>query len=187
MLERVETSLPGVFEIRPQVYGDNRGFFMETYNRSRFEELGIEDDFLQDNHSCSGLGTLRGLHYQLRRSQAKLCWLVEGEALDIAVDIRRGSPTFGQWAAVKLSAEEHNQIYIPKGFAHGFLALTERVQFLYKCSELYDKNDEYGIFWRDPDLRIEWGTANPVVSERDANSPTLSQIPAEHLPTYEFP
>jgi dTDP-4-dehydrorhamnose 3,5-epimerase len=186
LLERVETSLPGVFEIRPQVFGDNRGFFMETYNRARLEELGIEDHFVQDNHSLSGKGTLRGLHYQLRRAQAKLCWVIEGEALDIVVDIRRGSPTFGKWEAVTLSAEQHNQIYIPRGFAHGFLALTERVQFLYKCSDFYDKSDEYGIFWGDPELKIEWGAVNPVISERDAKNPPLAQVPAEQLPTFGY-
>src|SRR5215470_272788 len=146
-MRRVETSLPGVFELRPTVFEDTRGFFMETYHLEKFTALGITDHFVQDNHSRSVKGTLRGLHYQLRHPQAKLCRVVEGEALDVAVDIRMGSPTFGKWTSVLLSAKEQNQIFVPVGFAHGFLALTDTVQFLYKCSDFYDPRDERGIFW----------------------------------------
>jgi dTDP-4-dehydrorhamnose 3,5-epimerase len=183
-MQRFETSLSGVCELRPRVIRDERGFFLETYHRAKFAELGITDSFLQDNHSCSTKGTLRGLHYQMRHPQAKLCRVVEGEALDVAVDIRFGSPTFGEWTSVLLSAEKQNQIYIPAGFAHGFLALTERVQFLYKCSAFYDPADQQGILWSDPDLHISWGMANPLVLERDSKYPCLANVPTEFLPSY---
>lgn len=183
-MERLETSLPGVFELRPKVISDARGFFLETYQRHKFAELGITDSFVQDNHSCSAKGTLRGLHYQLHHPQSKLCRVVEGAALDVAVDIRLGSPYFGKWTSVLLSAREHNQIYIPGGFAHGFLALTDSVQFLYKCSDFYDSADEHGIAWNDPGLGIIWGVENPLVSEKDARHPTLAQARREFLPRY---
>ena len=130
-------------------------------------------------------GTLRGLHYQLPHTQAKLCRVVEGEAFDVAVDIRLGSPTFGQWAGVKLSAESHNLIYIPPGFAHGFLALTDTVQFLYKCSDLYSLDDEHGVLWNDPELNIAWGIAAPLVSEKDSKLPRLADVARELLPRYD--
>jgi dTDP-4-dehydrorhamnose 3,5-epimerase len=157
---------------------------MESYHRARFAELGISDSFVQDNHSCSVKGTLRGLHYQLVHSQAKLCRVVEGEALDVAVDIRYGSPSFGKWTSVLLSAKEQNQIYIPPGFAHGFLALSETVQFLYKCSDFYDAADEHGILWSDPDLGISWRAVSPLVSDKDARYSRLAAVPLESLPQY---
>ena len=163
---------------------DARGFFLETYHQQKFSELGIPDVFVQDNHSRSAKGTLRGLHYQLRHAQAKLCRVVEGEALDVAVDIRLGSPTFGRWTSERLSAERQNQIFIPPGFAHGFVALTDTVQFLYKCSDFYDPSGEYGIIWNDPGLAISWGVANPLVSEKDAMYPTLAAMLREFLPRY---
>src|SRR5246127_4825188 len=169
-MQRIETSLPGVYELRPVVYRDARGAFLEIYHRAKFTALGINDTFLQDNHSISSRGTLRGLHYQLRHAQAKLCRVVEGEALDIAVDIRVGSPHFGKWASVLLSAKQQNLIYIPAVFAHGFLALTETVQFLYKCSDYYAPSDEYGILWNDPALGIDWGAASLELSQRDAKN-----------------
>ena len=183
-MERIETSLSGVVELRPTVYRDKRGFFLETYHEAKFADLGILDRFVQDNHSASKLGTLRGLHYQLQHPQAKLCRVIEGTVLDIAADIRVGSPQFGKWTAVRLSAAEQNQLYIPKGFAHGFLALTDEVQFLYKCSDFYDFADERGILWCDPDLDISWGTADVLVSEKDARNPRLAEIPQEFLPRY---
>ena len=183
-MQRIETSVPGVCELRPTVLQDARGFFMETYHRERFKSLGITDEFVQDNHSRSGKGSLRGLHYQLRQAQAKLCRVVEGEALDVAVDIRVGSPTFGKWASVVLSAETHNMIYIPRGFAHGFLALSDAVQFLYKCSEFYDRADEHGILWKDSELNINWGVAAPLVSEKDSKLLPLSEVPRDLLPRY---
>jgi dTDP-4-dehydrorhamnose 3,5-epimerase len=183
-LQRIETCLPGVFELRPKVFRDARGFFMETYHRMKFAEFGIIDAFVQDNHSCSVKGTLRGLHYQLHHPQAKLCRVVEGEALDVAVDIRVGSPHFGQCATVLLSAKDQNQIYIPRDFAHGFLALADNVQFLYKCSDFYDPADEHGILWNDPALNIPWNIAHPVVSEKDWNFPKLADVPPELLPQF---
>ena len=183
-LQKVETSLPGVWELRPKVFRDARGFFMETYHQAKFAELGIFDLFIQDNHSCSVKGTLRGLHYQLNHPQAKLGRVIEGEALDVSVDIRLDSPHFGKWTSILLSTKTQNQIYIPAGFAHGFLALTETVQFLYKCSDFYNPMDEHGILWKDPDLAIAWGVSNPLVSEKDAKYPTLASVPREFLPRY---
>ena len=168
----------------PRVFRDARGFFLESYHKERFAEAGFADTFVQDNHSCSVKGTLRGLHYQLHHAQAKLCRVIEGEALDVAVDIRWGSPRFGKWTSVVLSAEAQNQVYVPRGFAHGFLALTERVQFLYKCSDFYDAGDEYGILWSDPQIGIDWNVGAPLISEKDRKAPTLASTPRELLPVY---
>jgi len=183
-LQKIATGLAGVWEIRPSIFRDARGFFLESYNQAKFAATGVTDQFVQDNHSCSAKGTLRGLHYQLHHAQAKLCRVVEGEAFDVAVDIRVGSPTFGKWTSVVLSVDAQNQIYIPRGFAHGFLALTERVQFLYKCSELYDAVDEHGILWNDPDIGIPWNVAAPLVSDKDRKAPTLAAIGRELLPIF---
>jgi dTDP-4-dehydrorhamnose 3,5-epimerase len=183
-MQRIETSLPGVFELRPVIHRDERGFFIETFHQSKFAEIGISDIFVQDNHSRSSRGTLRGLHYQFPHSQAKLCRVVQGEALDVAVDIRRGSLHFGKWTSVFLSAEAQNQIYVPSGFAHGFLALSDTVQFLYKCSDFYHPEDERGIAWNDPDLKICWGLDAPIISARDSAFPVLAQVPREFLPTH---
>jgi len=183
-MERIETSLPGVYELRPVVYRDSRGAFLEAYHHAKFLDLGLKDTFLQDNHSISSRGTLRGLHYQLQHAQAKLCRVIEGEALDVAVDIRIGSPHFGKWTSVRLSAKEQNQLYIPVGFAHGFLAMTDTVQFLYKCSDYYAPSDEYGILWNDPALAIDWGTSSPVLSQRDAKNPKLADVQQQFLPRY---
>jgi dTDP-4-dehydrorhamnose 3,5-epimerase len=184
LLQRIETNLPGVFELRPKVFRDARGFFLETYHSGKFADCGVTDAFVQDNHSQSARGTLRGLHYQLRHPQAKLCRVVEGEALDVAVDIRAGSPHFGNWTSVVLSAKDQNQIYVPAGFAHGFLALTETVQFLYKCSDFYNAADEHGVLWNDPALKIAWGVDNPLISEKDAKNLRLADVPREFLPQY---
>jgi len=183
-LRRLDASLPGVWELRPNVLRDPRGFFMETYHQAEFAKLGITDHFVQDNHSCSIKGTLRGLHYQRPHAQAKLCRVIEGEALDVAVDIRVGSPNFGKWACVNLSAEKQNQLFIPAGFAHGFLALTERVQFLYECSDFYSAQEERAILWNDPAIGIEWPISDPLISEKDAKHPTLANAPRELLPHY---
>lgn len=157
---------------------------MEAYHRAKFAELGITDSFVQDNHLLSAKGTLRGLHYQLHQPQAKLCRVVEGEALDVVVDIRIGSPQFGKWTSVVLSAKAQNQLYIPAGFAQGFVALTDQVQFLYKCSNFYDPADAHGIVWNDPVLDIPWGIADPILSEKDCSYPTLACIAPELLPRY---
>ncbi|MGB6429588.1 MAG: dTDP-4-dehydrorhamnose 3,5-epimerase [Candidatus Acidiferrales bacterium] len=183
-MQRIETSLPGVLELRPEIFRDERGSFMETYHARKFAALGIAGEFPQDNQSRSVKGTLRGLHYQLRHPQAKLCRVLEGEAFDVVVDIRLGSPYFGKWTALVLSATEQNQIYIPPGFAHGFLALTEVVEFLYKCSDFYDPSDEHGLLWTDPSLRIPWGVEHPLVSEKDSKYPTLASVAHEFLPRF---
>ena len=183
-MQRIETSLPGVYELRPVVHRDSRGALLETYHRAKFTDLGIKDTFLQDNHSISSRGTLRGLHYQLQHAQAKLCRVIEGEALDVAVDIRIGSPHFGKWTSVRLSAKAQNQIYIPVGFAHGFLSITDTVQFLYKCSDYYAPSDDYGILWNDPALDIDWGALSPALSQRDANNPRLADVQRKFLPRY---
>ena len=159
---------------------------METYHRDKFRELGINDEFIQDNHSRSSRGTLRGLHYQLPHTQAKLYRVVEGEVLDVAVDIRIGSPHFGKWASVVLSAELGNLVYVPAGFAHGFLTLTESAQFLYKCSDIYAPKDEHGVAWNDPELNIAWNVNSPLISEKDARYTKLSEMPRDILPRYSF-
>lgn len=184
-MRRVETSLPGVCVIEPRVFEDARGFFMETYQREKFADLGITTTFVQDNHSRSQRGTLRGLHYQLHFPQSKLCRVVYGEVLDVAVDIRRGSPTFGKSVAVVLSAENKRQIFIPRGFAHGFCVLSEAAEFLYKCDEVYHPEDEHGIAWNDPALEIEWGIEAPLLSAKDQKNPLLADAPAEALPVYD--
>jgi dTDP-4-dehydrorhamnose 3,5-epimerase len=183
-MQRIETSLPGVYELRPIIHRDPRGALLETYHRAKFSDLGINDIFVQDNHSISFRGTLRGLHYQLQHGQAKLCRVIEGEARDVAVDIRVGSPHFGKWTSVLLSAKEQNQVYIPAGFAHGFLAITETVQFLYKCSDYYASSDEHGILWNDPALAIDWGVSSPALSQRDVGNPKLADVQQQFLPRY---
>jgi dTDP-4-dehydrorhamnose 3,5-epimerase len=186
-LKRLETELPGVCVIQPTVFSDERGFFLETYHQAKFARIGITDAFVQDNHSQSPRGVLRGLHYQLKHPQAKLCRVVEGKVLDVAIDIRRGSPHFGKWTSVVLSAEDQNQIYIPGGFAHGFFVLSNSAQFLYKCSDFYDPADEHGVMWNDPDLNIAWGAMAPLVSSKDKQYPRLANIPQHLLPPYQEP
>jgi dTDP-4-dehydrorhamnose 3,5-epimerase len=186
-LQKLSTSLPEVWELQPKVFRDARGIFLETYHQQKFSDIGIPEVFVQDNHSCSAKGTLRGIHYQLRHPQAKLCRVIEGEVLDVAVDVRVGSPQFGKWTSVVLSADRQNQIFIPQGFAHGFVALSDSVQFLYKCTDFYDPAGEYGIIWNDPGLAISWGVANPLVSEKDAKLSTLAAMPREFLPRYPTP
>jgi dTDP-4-dehydrorhamnose 3,5-epimerase len=184
-MKRIDLSLPGVFVIEPAIFRDNRGFFLESYHEEKFRALGVEEAFVQDNHSSSTRHTLRGLHYQLRQPQAKLCRVVRGEVLDVAVDIRRGSPTFGQWTSTRLSAETHRQVYIPAGFAHGFLVLSETAEFLYKCSAFYDPEDQHGIAWDDPQLAIDWSlTAAPHLSAKDSDSPRLAELDRSRLPVY---
>ena len=184
-LQIIETSLPGVLVIQPRVFGDARGFFMETYRQSALAEAGIRESFVQDNHSRSARGVLRGLHYQLRHPQAKLCRVAQGEVLDVAVDIRLGSPHFGKWVGVVLSGENHAQIYIPKGFAHGFVVRSDTADFLYKCSDYYDGPDDRGVLWNDPHLAIDWDTPSPLVSDKDQRYLPLAQISSDELPRYE--
>jgi dTDP-4-dehydrorhamnose 3,5-epimerase len=183
-LQITETSLPGVLVIQPRVFGDARGFFMETYRQNALAEAGICETFVQDNHSRSSRGVLRGLHYQLRHPQAKLCRVAQGEVLDIAVDIRVGSPNFGKWVGVLLSGENHVQIYIPKGFAHGFVVRSETADFLYKCSDYYDGPDDRGVLWNDPELAIDWDMPSPMISGKDQGYLPLAKIPHDQLPRY---
>ena len=184
-MEIVETSLAGVLLIKPRVFQDPRGFFMETYRADRLAAAGVHATFVQDNHSRSSRGVLRGLHYQLRHAQAKLCRVVQGEVLDIAVDIRVGSPNFGKWVGAVLSAENHYALYLPKGFAHGFVVRSEIADFLYKCSDYYDSADDRGVLWNDPALGIDWDTPSPVLSDKDERHLPLAQIPRHSLPVYQ--
>lgn len=176
--------MPGVCLIKPEVFEDARGFFFESYHEAKFTDLGITNRFVQDNHSKSAKGTLRGLHYQLKFPQAKLCRVIQGEVLDVAVDIRKGSPYFGKWVSAVLSDQNRLQIYIPKGFAHGFLVLSETAEFLYKCDEVYHSEDEQGIIWNDPEIAIQWGTGEPILSSKDRRFSLLAGTPPDLLPKY---
>jgi dTDP-4-dehydrorhamnose 3,5-epimerase len=174
---RVErTAIPDVLVIEPDVYHDGRGYFLETYHAERYREHGIVDPFVQDNHSRSGHGTLRGLHLQIRHPQGKLIRVIEGEVFDVAVDVRRGSPTFGRWVAVMLSAENFRQCYIPTGFAHGFYVTTAAAQIEYKCTDVYDPASEIGIAWDDPSLSIAWPPGERILSARDRQHGTLAAV-----------
>lgn len=170
-----KTKLDGVVVIEPDVFGDNRGFFMESWNKKKMEEAGLFYDFVQDNHSKSTVkGTLRGIHFQKGdKAQAKLVRCVKGAVLDIAVDLRKNSPTFKQWVSVELSAENKKQLLIPRGFGHGFLTLTDDVEFLYKADNYYAPEADAGIRWNDPDIGVEWGIENPILSEKDKKNPFL--------------
>lgn len=181
----LSTSLEGVLVIEPSVFEDKRGFFMEAYQQKKYRESGIDHDFVQDNLSYSVRRTLRGLHYQFPHAQAKLVQVITGEIYDVAVDIRRGSPTFGKWIGVYLSDKNKRQIYVPEGFAHGFCVLSETALFMYKCSDLYTPDCEGGILWSDPDIGIEWPVENPLFSEKDSKFAYLRDVPSERLPVYE--
>jgi dTDP-4-dehydrorhamnose 3,5-epimerase len=171
-----ETSLPGVILIEPVVYGDERGFFLETYRKTQFAEAGIHDDFVQDNHSKSVRNTLRGLHFQDPFGQAKLVRVFSGEVYDVAVDIRRGSPTFGKWFGAFLSGRNKLQLYIPAGFAHGFCVTSDEAEFVYKCSEYYHPETERTILWKDPQIGITWPVTDPLLSERDGRGALLADV-----------
>ena len=177
-------AIPDVLLIEPKVFEDSRGFFMETYNAERYAEHGMTHSFVQDNHSKSSKGTLRGLHYQLGKPQGKLVHAVQGEVFDVAVDVRLGSPYFGRWVGAILSAKNRKQIYIPEGFAHGFCVLSEEAEFLYKCTDFYSPSDERGVLWNDPDVGIEWPIDEPLLSDKDAISKTLAEMKNE-LPVYK--
>lgn len=172
--KKISTSLPGVFILEPRVFGDERGFFLESYNERVFAELGIEDRFLQDNHSNSRKNVLRGLHYQVKQIQGKLVRVAVGEILDVAVDLRRSSPTFGGWEAVRLSGENKRMLWIPKGFAHGFRVISEQTHVLYKATDYYAPEHERTLAWNDPDLRIKWELdGEPIVSAKDQRGVAL--------------
>ena len=170
-----KTKLEGVVIIEPDVFGDNRGFFMESWNKKKMAEAGLDYDFVQDNHSKSMVkGTLRGIHFQKGdKAQAKLVRCVKGAVLDVAVDLRRNSSTFKQWVGVELSEENKKQLLIPRGFGHGFVTLTDDVEFLYKADNYYAPEADAGIRWNDPDIGVEWGIENPILSDKDKNNPFL--------------
>ena len=180
----VETDLPGCVVVEPKVFGDARGAFWETWNRPRFAAAGLDFEVTQANVSVSERGVLRGLHYQWPKPQGKLVSVLEGEVWDVAVDIRAGSPTFGRWTAVVLSAENKRHFWIPEGFAHGFVVLSERALFTYLCTETYDRAADAAIRWDDARLAVDWPVRDPLVSDKDAAAPFLDDVPAGRLPTY---
>jgi len=180
----IETRLPGVHIIEPKVYGDNRGYFLESYHEARYKQAGVQGRFVQDNHSRSSKGTLRGLHYQRQKPQGKLVRITQGEVFDVAVDVRRDSPFFGKWVGVHLSGENYRQLWVPPGFAHGFCVLSDTADFLYKCTEYYDPEDEEGVAWNDPSIGIEWPIQGPLLSKKDSVAQRLNDIPKDKLPKY---
>lgn len=180
-----ETKISGLVIIEPQVFGDERGFFLETYHAQRYKAAGITEEFVQDNLSLSRRGILRGLHFQKPMEQGKLVQVLQGEVFDVAVDIRVGSPTFGQWEAVTLSADNKKQFYVPPGFAHGFVVTSDVALFCYKCTELYNPAGECSIAWNDPDLNIPWPVKTPLLSSKDQSGILLKDLKPEQLPDYE--
>jgi dTDP-4-dehydrorhamnose 3,5-epimerase len=188
-LEVQTLAIPGVLLFTPRVFGDARGFFLQTYQTAEYAAAGLSAAFVQDNLSRSRAGTLRGLHYQLRHPQGKLVSVLRGAVLDVAVDIRRGSPTFGRWVSALLTEENRRQLFVPPGFAHGFRVMSETADFTYKCTDLYAPGDEYGIRWDDPDVAVDWGLPAPdpsamFFSDKDMRLPLLADIPPENLPLY---
>ncbi len=186
-MKRIDTELAGIILLEPKVFGDERGYFFECYRQDRFAELGIRGTFVQDNQSRSLRGVLRGLHYQLGRPQAKLVRALSGEIFDVAVDVRRGSPTFGRWVGERLSEDNRRMMYVPEGFAHGFLVLSEAAEIHYKCTDLYAPKEERGILWSDPEVAVAWPIpqgVDLVLSSKDTAYPTLATAPACDLPEY---
>lgn len=182
-MEVIATALPEVKLIKPAVFGDERGFFLETWNQQRYPQAGLEAAFVQDNVSSSRRGILRGLHFQYPFAQGKLVHVLQGEVFDVAVDIRRASPRFGAWVGVVLSAENHHQLYIPPGFAHGFCVTSDQAIFAYKCTEFYHPETERSLLWNDPALGIQWPLANPELSAKDRNGLCLQEFNTDDLPT----
>lgn len=173
----IPTAIPDVILLEPKVFGDHRGFFMETWQRKTFAENGIDYDFVQDNHSKSSHGILRGLHYQMKQTQGKLVRVVEGSVFDVAVDMRRSSPTFGQWVGYELSAENHRMMFVPPGFAHGFYVMSDSAEFVYKCTDYYAPEHEQSLLWNDPALDIDWHLVDgkaPILSDKDAVAPLFA-------------
>jgi dTDP-4-dehydrorhamnose 3,5-epimerase len=180
----IESDLPGCLVLEPQVFGDERGFFYESFNHDKLAAHGLQPAFVQGNVSSSTLGVLRGLHYQWPKPQGKLVSVLEGEVWDVAIDIRRGSPTFGRWTAVVLSAENKRHFWIPEGFAHGFVTLSERALFSYLCTATYDRTADAGIRWDDPTLAIDWPVSAPLLSDKDARAPLLGDVAEDRLPVF---
>ena len=176
----IETEIEGAFIIEPKTYGDSRGYFMETFKKTDFDAAGLHYDFIQDNQSASRKGVLRGLHFQKNHPQAKLVRVLSGEVFDVAVDLRKGSKTYGKWIGTRLNAVNRRQLLIPRGFAHGFLVLSDYAEFTYKCDEVYHPEDEGGIAWDDPDIAVDWPDAGQVIlSDKDKKNPTLAECPVE--------
>lgn len=178
-----QQSLPGVLTIEPDRYGDARGFFQETWHTRRYAEIGVDASFVQDNISFSAGNVVRGLHLQNPNPQGKLIWVLQGDVFDVAVDLRRGSPTFARWTAVVLTSENRRQLWIPAGFAHGFCVLSETALFAYKCTDFYAPENELTVRWNDPAIGIDWPVSDPVLSERDAAAPPLAAL-EPLLPTF---
>lgn len=183
MMKMIPTDLPEVMIFEPKLFEDQRGYFFETFQSERYAKY-IPENFVQDNFSYSHKNVLRGLHYQLENPQGKLVWVPRGAVFDVAVDIRRGSSTFGRWVGVILSDENHWQLYIPPGFAHGFCVLSEGANFIYKVTDYYDPKSERGICWNDTHIKIQWPLENPTLSEKDAAYSMLENIGSDHLPLY---
>ncbi len=181
-MQVVATELPGLLVIEPRCLHDQRGFFIESFQAERYREKGIVDQFVQDNHSRSRRGVLRGLHFQIKQPQAQIVTVIRGRIFDAAVDLRRGSPTFGRWYGVELGDEGPRQLYMAPGFAHGFCVLSDFADLHYKVSGVYDRGDEGGLLWNDPDVCISWPIVTPIVSERDSAYPALQQLHRESLP-----
>ena len=185
-MKAIATELPGMLLLEPQVFGDTRGFFMETWQAARYREAGMPERFVQDNHSRSRRGVLRGLHYQLTQPQGKLVWVTRGAVFDVGVDIRRGSPNFGRWYGCVLDDLNHRQLYIPPGFAHGFCVLSEEADFFYKCTDYYHPSSERGIAWDDPEIGIAWPLRDGIaLSAKDQHNGPLAVQRPEDLPVYE--
>ena len=184
-MDVIETILPGVLVLEPDVFGDERGFFMETWNGRRYEASGVPDHFVQDNLSYSARGVLRGLHFQNPQPQGKLVSVLQGEVFDVAVDIRVGSPTFGRWTGTTLSAENKRQLWVPPDFAHGFVVVSETALFSYKCTDYYNREAEGTVLWNDPELAIEWPIEDPTLSGKDREALPLKELPEGDLPRYE--
>lgn len=180
----IETALPGVLILEPRVFSDDRGYFYESYHRSRYHGLGVTQDFVQTNVSRSAKGVLRGLHYQWPHPQGKLVNVLEGEVYDVAVDIRHGSPNFGQWTGVVLSADNHRHFWIPEGFAHGFCVLSEFATFSYQCTALYDPQADAGIRWNDSAIGVDWPISDPLLSDKDCDTPFLADVGSDRLPVF---
>lgn len=183
-MQVTQTAIEGVLLIEPKVFGDARGFFIETWARERYAQAGVKGEFVQDNMSRSRRGALRGMHLQHPHGQGKLVSVVDGEVFDVAIDVRVGSPTFGRWVGYALSADNHRQLWIPPGFAHGFCVTSETALFAYKCTDTYHPEAELGVLWNDPEINVEWPIKDPILSDKDARYPKLSEIARDRLPVY---
>lgn len=186
MIKVSATSLKDVLIIEPRLFKDSRGMFLETYHQKKYAEAGIDRSFVQDNLSFSVKGTLRGMHYQLKKPQAKLVQAIEGSIFDVVVDIRRGSPTFAQWVGIELTDGNCRQLYVPEGFAHGFCVMSDTAYVAYKCTDYYSPGDEGGILFSDPGIGIKWPVADPLLSDKDSCYPCLADVPEDRLPKWPY-